>query len=400
MVETTQPTQAGYTSFDTFNGCFPKEGPRCIPVVLVFDGATAQTIDFLGQTERLKISMVQGVFVDNSENSGVLTITANSTRQKIQVQPGCQGYFPILVNNPPRFLLLSSEAATVGLQFFNFPMSPLQWGPQGGGGSLDLTAGSGIVVTPSPITGTGEISASVDGTTIGFNGGGELESLVAVPSAANPSATAGPVVIDGVAPTFMRSDGAPAVQKGSAVQFGIVAVDGTTIDAPGGIISVPAMSGGDIAGTIPDLSIILSGGSGNFYQAGNWTPTIAGSVTAGANTYTIQEGTYVRIGSVVFFAANVALSALDPSLAGNVEILGLPFSAANIANNQIVVNIIFSAVTLASGYTQVIGLMKPNQSIIGVAQQGSGETNVSVVAADLANNTIFRSAGFFFMAQP
>jgi hypothetical protein len=56
-------------------------------------------------------------------------------------------------------------------------------------------------------------------------------------SGANPTATAGPNAVNGVASTFMRSDAAPAVQLGSNSQPGIVQVDGTTITASGGVIS-------------------------------------------------------------------------------------------------------------------------------------------------------------------
>jgi hypothetical protein len=54
---------------------------------------------------------------------------------------------------------------------------------------------------------------------------------------ANPTATAGPAAINGVASTYMRSDAAPAVQKGSSSQFGIVECDNTSISCPGGVLS-------------------------------------------------------------------------------------------------------------------------------------------------------------------
>lgn len=58
-----------------------------------------------------------------------------------------------------------------------------------------------------------------------------------VPTPANPTATAGPIAVNGSASTFLRSDGAPAIQKASNSQFGIVEVDGTTITASAGVIS-------------------------------------------------------------------------------------------------------------------------------------------------------------------
>lgn len=65
------------------------------------------------------------------------------------------------------------------------------------------------------------------------------------PLPANPSAVASDVAVNGVATTFMRSDAASAIQKGSASQFGLLKVDGLTITTIGGVAS--AVSGGQAA---------------------------------------------------------------------------------------------------------------------------------------------------------
>lgn len=62
-------------------------------------------------------------------------------------------------------------------------------------------------------------------------------------SGANPTATAGPTAINGSATTFMRSDASPAIQLGTSTQKGIVQVDGTTITASAGVISAVGGSG-------------------------------------------------------------------------------------------------------------------------------------------------------------
>jgi len=76
---------------------------------------------------------------------------------------------------------------------------------------------------------------------------------VTSPTAANPTATASDTAVNGSASTFMRSDAAPAVQKASSSQFGLVKVDGTTITATGGVISAvggssPLTTKGDLFG--------------------------------------------------------------------------------------------------------------------------------------------------------
>lgn len=60
------------------------------------------------------------------------------------------------------------------------------------------------------------------------------------PSPANPTATASDTAVNGTATTYMRSDAAPAVQKGTSAQFGLVKVDGTSITSASGLISAVA----------------------------------------------------------------------------------------------------------------------------------------------------------------
>lgn len=99
----------------------------------------------------------------------------------------------------------------------------------------------------------------VDGTTVtesagvlsatGGGGGG---------TPANPTATASDVAVNGSATTYMRSDAAPAVQKASSSQFGLVKVDGTTITSSGGVISSSGGGGGGGVWTLLDTITVSS----------------------------------------------------------------------------------------------------------------------------------------------
>jgi hypothetical protein len=60
------------------------------------------------------------------------------------------------------------------------------------------------------------------------------------PAAANPTATASDTAVNGSATTYMRSDGAPPVQKATNAQFGIVEGDGTTLTCSTGVCSAIA----------------------------------------------------------------------------------------------------------------------------------------------------------------
>lgn len=97
-----------------------------------------------------------------------------------------------------------------------------------------------------------------------------------IPAAANPTATAGDVAVNGSASTFLRSDGSPAIQKGSSSVFGIVKVDNSTITASGGVISATAIASGIFPGTVPTVSNTGLSTNINFGAGTSATDTASG----------------------------------------------------------------------------------------------------------------------------
>ena len=63
------------------------------------------------------------------------------------------------------------------------------------------------------------------------------------------------------------------------------------------------------------------------YSTGTWTPTLSGSTTAGAFTYTSNTGTYIKIGKLVFIYGYISISECTALPAGIVLIKGLPFTS-------------------------------------------------------------------------
>jgi parallel beta-helix repeat protein len=62
-----------------------------------------------------------------------------------------------------------------------------------------------------------------------------------------------------------------------------------------------------------------------YYESKSWTPVVQGTVSAGAGTYTAQQGKYTKIGDIVFYDFNISWSAHTGT--GNTEIIGLPILA-------------------------------------------------------------------------
>lgn len=197
-------------------------------------------------------------------------------------------------------------------------------------GALNITPSTGAVVV--------NIIASAIATAIGIftsllnglvpaSGGGTANFLRAdgtwnVPPGtggvtfANPTATAGPAAVNGVATTAMRSDAAPAVQTATSAQLGLVQPDGTIITVSAGAITVPKASSSvfgvvEVDGsTITSSSGVLSGSEGLISRQ---TPSGTGTVT-----FSSIPGTFRDLKIVI----DGASSAAAVSEAVNIEFNG------------------------------------------------------------------------------
>jgi hypothetical protein len=139
---------------------------------------------------------------------------------------------------------------------------------------------------------------------------------------ANPTATAGPTAVNGVATTFMRSDGAPAVQQGSSSQKGIVQVDGSTITASSGVISAAPISAVPSVQTGTNYAILDGDRAKVIYlsNATAQTPTLPS-----AATLTSSNGWFVTICNI-----NAGIQTVTPttSTIGGAATLPIPAGSA------------------------------------------------------------------------
>jgi hypothetical protein len=139
--------------------------------------------------------------------------------------------------------------------------------------SLVVTAqvvNPGVQYVGTPAANNDCIKASVSGGNFqGITTAGS--GCAATVNSANPSATAGPSAINGSAATYMRSDAAPAIQKGSAAQFGIVECDNVTITCPGGVLSGQNLSPANPSATAGPSAI---NGSAATYMRSDAAPAI------------------------------------------------------------------------------------------------------------------------------
>ena len=125
------------------------------------------------------------------------------------------------------------------------------------------------------------------------------------------------------------------------------------------------------------------------YEEGTWTPSIAGTTTAGTASYTIREANYTKIGNLVYFSLFIDYSSGTGT--GNTKITGLPFSSSssNVDINPCTVNVRYLTYT----GDQVIAYTEQSSSAIVIAQQSAANYGEFALPYDSGAN--FGVSGFY-----
>jgi hypothetical protein len=169
---------------------------------------------------------------------------------------------------------------------------------------------------------------------------------------------------------------------GNVSVTGVIGVGGATPSTSGAGITFPAtQSASSNANTLDD------------YEEGTWTPVITGSISVGSCTYTAQDGTYVKIGTYVYFACDVRPSS-TPTGTGILFITGLPYTAVN---NQFSMSIglpywngLARAFTAVGGYTD-----GSTTRVVMIGTLGAA-TGISYLAPnDMSSGARIFFAGFY-----
>jgi hypothetical protein len=115
--------------FGMSNIIIPKSGPKCVPASCDFSADPEILIDGELIVSQRHIEYLQGVFIDNADNPTPLTIVLAMTGQRIVARPHSQGYYAILMPNPPRMTVSTTAAPgrIVPLFFYNVPIQSGSW---------------------------------------------------------------------------------------------------------------------------------------------------------------------------------------------------------------------------------------------------------------------------------
>ena len=119
----------------------------------------------------------------------------------------------------------------------------------------------------------------------------------------------------------------------------------------------------------------------DFVDTTSWTPVLEfGGGTTGI-TYTVQQGKYTRIGSLVFLSLFITLSNKGSST-GQATITGLPYAA----NGNSAISGGDDVINTAAGYTTVMGVITNTSSSITVTSSGDNVASSGLTDANF-NNT-------------
>lgn len=120
--------QLGAT-FGIANVVVPAGGPKCIPTYCDFSNVAQILLDGQLIVSQGKIEYLQGVFIDNSANLNNLSITMSTTNQVLICPKKSQGYFSIMVPDPPQMIAATTQTngLVIPLFFYNVPIQPAVW---------------------------------------------------------------------------------------------------------------------------------------------------------------------------------------------------------------------------------------------------------------------------------
>lgn len=115
-------------SFGVSNAMVPSEGPKIIPLLLDFTGGTTnQLVDLVSDNSLGIISIIQGVFIDNSLSNAKTIVTIPGSQQVISCPPGWQGFFPLFTPMPPKMSVQNAGGVSLKIVLYNMPMPASAW---------------------------------------------------------------------------------------------------------------------------------------------------------------------------------------------------------------------------------------------------------------------------------
>jgi hypothetical protein len=238
------------------------------------------------------------------------------------------------------------------------------------------TTSTNLVFSTSPSLTTPRVITSINDTN-----GNELFGITATASAVNELTVANAATGNNPVISATGSDtniGITLTPKGTG---NAVLTTGNLVVANGNGIDFSATSGTGTSELLDD------------YEEGTFTPTISGSTSAGAGTYSVQEGRYTKVGNLVYVTAVMTWSAHTGT--GNMRLSGLPFTVLNVVGLEPPLSLQVNDVALTA-LNVALATFRRNATYAEVLQAPVGGGSLTDVPIDTAAS--IRYAGSFLVA--
>ena len=145
-------------------------------------------------------------------------------------------------------------------------------------------------------------------------------------------------------------------------------------------------------GIVFSNSSALTNSTLNDYETGTFTPNLAFGGGSSGMTYSIQTGSYVKIGRLVFVSVNIQLTALGSST-GASTITNLPFTALSGNAYGAGLSLAYSnGMQYQSGYAMWI---TNGTNVINFNQLGVNGTSV-YSQGNFTNSSVFQISGCYY----
>lgn len=137
----------------------------------------------------------------------------------------------------------------------------------------------------------------------------------------------------------------------------------------------------------------------NYVSDTSWTPVFNFATTGNLSvSYSVQEGVYTRIGSVVFYKFSMIFTPTFTTSSGAMQITGLPITSGSFSNVRNSIDF-ESAFTFPAGCTSPFTIIGPSATLLTIYGQGSAVAiapfSTTAIVSGVAQT--IDGSGFYFI---
>jgi hypothetical protein len=120
-----------YNAQPVMLGATPKEGPKSVAWSVDFTSVQQYMFDLTSIQMGTGISMVQTLYVDNSQASVPFIMLVSTTNQRVEIPPYSCAYVPLVATNKLAVTMQSSSGLVIPIQALNIAMNAAVWSVNG-----------------------------------------------------------------------------------------------------------------------------------------------------------------------------------------------------------------------------------------------------------------------------